>query len=156
VQDPRITVFGPALAAQFHLQQRMVSGLGVTYQAMRYIQELREAMTARTKAAGGADLAAAAQAVDSALIPLTSGPTGFGIAHRDLGRRLNDQLVADMELTPSVIAGVDQPCAAIDHQIEELRRIQGSSLAALEAAVAKAGLPRLPSWSPPAAPSCGR
>jgi hypothetical protein len=38
VQDPRVTVTPAGLTAQFKLQQRMVAGLGATYQAMTYIQ----------------------------------------------------------------------------------------------------------------------
>ena len=134
VQDPRVTVSPAALAAQFRLQQRMTAGLGVTYHAMNYIDRLR---------AAAAKLGAEGQALDAALANLASGPGGFGIAHRDLGRRLNDQLVADMELTPSVIAGVDVPCAAIDKAIAELRRLQGTVATGV------------PAWTPPAAPACG-
>jgi hypothetical protein len=138
VQDPRITVPAAALAAQFRLQQRMVAGLGATYQAVTYIHAVR---------AAAAKLGAQGQAVEEALARLESGPGGFGLAHRDLGRRLNDQLVADMELTPSVIAGVDQPCASIDTALGELRRLQSTIIGDLRAA--------LPAWTPPTSPACG-
>jgi len=147
VQDPRITVPASALAAQFRLQQRMVAGLGVTYSAVTYIQAVR---------AAAARLGAQGQSVEEALGRLENGPGSFGLAHRDLGRRLNDQLVADMELTPSVIAGVDQPCASIDAALDELRRLQATSLGELRAALARAGQPALPTWTPPPSPACGR
>jgi photosystem II stability/assembly factor-like uncharacterized protein len=146
VQDPRVTVPAAALAAQFRLQQRMVAGLGVTYHAMRYIDELR---------AAAAKMGADGQRLEAALAPLTSGPGGFGTAHRDLGRRLNDQLVADMEPTASVIAGVDAPCTAIEKASEELKRLQGTVIAEFNAALTRAGGPSVPSWTPPAAPACG-
>ena len=138
VQDPRVTVAPAALTAQFKLQQRMVAGLGATYQSMTYIQKVRAAL---------AQAGPAAQAIDTALSPLASGPAGFGIAHRDLGRRLNDMLVADMEPTPSIVAGVDAPCANIDRANEELRKVQ--------AQMASASIAGLPQWTPPAAPACG-
>ena len=101
-----------------------------------------EGSRARSRQAGSA-----VQAIDAALTPLASGPAGFGIAHRDLGRRLNDMLVADMEPTPSIVAGVDAPCANIDRANEELRKVQ--------AQMASASIAGLPQWTPPAAPACG-
>ncbi len=149
VQDPRVTVPPAALAAQFRLQQRMVAGLGATYDAMTYIQKVRTALAAAS------EIGAAGQSLDAALAPLASGPASFGIAHRDLGRRLNDMLVADMDLTPSVVAGVDAPCANIDRGNDALRRIQATSVAEVNAALGRAGVPMLPAWTPPSAPACG-
>jgi photosystem II stability/assembly factor-like uncharacterized protein len=143
VQDPRVNVPPAALAAQFQLQQRMVAGIDVTQQAYNYIQDVR-AVLAKSKDA-------AAQTLDAALAPLVTGPGGFGIAHRDLARRLNDQLVADAEPTPSIVAGVDGPCQAIDAALDTLRRLQATNMAELNG---KAGT--LPSWTPPPAPACGR
>jgi photosystem II stability/assembly factor-like uncharacterized protein len=158
VQDPRITVPQAAMAAQFQLQQRMVAGLGATYHAVTYVQALRAALTAGTRQAAGkaeaAQISSAVQALDTALAPLASGPNGFGIAHRDLGRRLNDMLVADFAPTASVIAGVNGPCESIDRSIDGLRRLQ-PSIAELNAMLARAGLAALPAWTPSAAPACG-
>jgi photosystem II stability/assembly factor-like uncharacterized protein len=159
VQDPRITVPPAALAAQSRLQQRMVAGLGATYHGVTYLQELRAALATRTTQAAGkpeaAQISTAVQTLDAALAPLASGPTGFGIAHRDLGRRLNDMLVADFAPTASVIAGVNGPCDAIDRAVDALRRLQSTSVAELNVTFARAGLAVLPPWTPPAAPACG-
>ncbi|HEY7055718.1 MAG TPA: hypothetical protein VH458_04295, partial [Vicinamibacterales bacterium] len=157
VQDPRITVPPAALDAQFHLQQRLVAGIAATYHGVTYVQQVHAALTAHT--AGGAqasELASLAQKLDAALTPLSSGPNGLGIAHRDLSRRLNDQLVADAEPTPSVIAGVDGPCHSIDVALDEIRRLQGTSVAELNAALARAHLAPLPAWTSPAVPACGK
>jgi hypothetical protein len=159
VQDPRIAVPAAALAAQFRAQQRMVAGLAATYHAVTYVQALRTAMTARTEAAlktpGEAEIVAAGLSLEAALAPLENGPAGLGIAHRDLGRRLNDMLVADFEPTASVIAGVDEPCEAIDKALEGVRRLQTTKLAEWNATLARARLAALPAWSPPPAPACG-
>jgi photosystem II stability/assembly factor-like uncharacterized protein len=159
VQDPRVTVPAAALSAQFHLQQRMVAGIAVTYHAVTYLEQLRAALAARTAdaagTAGSAPLAGAVQALDAALTPLATGADGFGIAHRDLGRRLNDMIVADFEPTPSVIAGVDAPCDAIDRALDTLRRLQTSTVAEVSAALTRAGVAALPTWTAPAAPACG-
>src|SRR5262245_48535885 len=159
VQDPRVTVPAAALAAQFKLQQRMVAGLGATYHAVTYIRQMRAALAERIQKSsdtpGGALMATAARELDAAIAPLETAPNGFGIAHRDLGRRLNDMLVADFEPTPSVIAGVDGPCRSIDSAIDELRTLQTTKVAELNASLTKAGLAALPAWSPPVAPACG-
>jgi len=159
VQDPRVTVPPAALAAQFTLQQRMVAGLAATYHAVTYIRQMRAALAEGIQKSSdntdGAPIAAAARALDAAIAPLETAPNGFGIAHRDLGRRLNDMLVADFEPTPSVIAGVDGPCRSIDSAVDELRTLQATKVAELNASLTKAGLATLPAWSPPAAPACG-
>src|SRR5262249_6609839 len=53
VQDPRVNVPEADLRAQFHLQQRMVAGLDVTYHAITYVQQVRQAIADRIKGAAG-------------------------------------------------------------------------------------------------------
>ena len=160
VPDPRVPVPAAALAAQFHLQQQMVAGITMTYHAFTYIQQLRAALATRANAAAdraaAAGIPAAVQALDAALTPLVGGPAGLGAAHRDLGRRLNDQLIGDGQPTTSVIAGVDGPCRAIDNALDALRRLQASDVTKLNSMLAGAGLDRLPAWTPPPAPACGQ
>jgi len=60
-----------------------------------------------------------------------------------------------MELTPSVIAGVDQPCASIDAALNELRRLQSTDIRELSAALTRTGAPAVPAWTPPVSPACG-
>ena len=159
VPDPRVTIAASALAAEFRLQQRMVAGIAATYLAVNHIQSLRAALAIRTAEAAnnaaGAQIATAVKALDAALATFETGPTGLGVAHRDLGRRLNDLLVGDVEPTPSVIAGVDRPCKAIDAALDGLRRLEATSVAELNATLASAGLAVLPAWTPPATPACG-
>ncbi len=131
VRDPRVTVAPASVAAQFRLQQRMVAGIAATYQAFSFIQQLRTN--------------AAVQALDTALADIASGQAGLGAAHRDLARRLNDQLVADAEPTPSIIDGVDGPCRAIDAALDRLRELQAKN----------PGIAPLTAWKAPAAPACG-
>jgi photosystem II stability/assembly factor-like uncharacterized protein len=159
VADPRVNVPAAGLAAQFQLQQRMVAGIAATYHGFNYVQQLRAALAARNTAAANtaaaAQIATAATALDTALTPIASGPAGFGAAHRDLGRRLNDQLVGDVQPTASVVAGVDAPCRAIDAALDALRKLQAANVAELDAILARANLDALPAWTPPAAPACG-
>jgi photosystem II stability/assembly factor-like uncharacterized protein len=131
VPDPRVTVAPAGLAAQLRLQRRMVAGIAATYQAFNFIQQLRSS--------------AAAPALDTPLAEIANGPAGLGAAHRDLARRLNDQLVADAEPTPSIVAGVEGPCRAIDAALDRLRDLQAKN----------SGTTGLTAWRPPAAPACG-
>ncbi len=164
VQDPRVTVPPAALAAQLRLQQRMVAGIAATYSAFNYVEELRTALAAvaaRAKAANGTSaetetgIASAAQALDAALAKLLNGPGSFGLAHRDLGRRLNDQLIADMAPTPSVVAGVDGPCQSIDTALATLRALQSGRMTELNTLLTHTGQPVLPASPLPSAPACG-
>ncbi len=155
VPDPRVPVPPSALAAEFHLEQRMVAGIAATYHAFHYIQDVRAGLAKISTGGGAAGMHAAAGSLDTALNDLVSGPDGFGAAHRDLGRRLNDMLVGDVDPTPSVIAGVDRPCASIDTGLERLRTLEATAKTELDAGLARAGQAKLPSWTPPAAPACG-
>jgi hypothetical protein len=132
----------------------MVAGIAATYYGMTYIDQVHAAVTGPSS---GEPLQNAdeAQQLDKAMMALTSGPQSLGIAHRDLTRRLNDQLISDAEPTPSVIAGVDGPCHAIDAALDELRRLQATQIARVNATRAQAGLAALPAWSPPPTPACG-
>jgi photosystem II stability/assembly factor-like uncharacterized protein len=158
VPDPRVAVPAIALAEQFHLQERMVAGITATYHAFNHIQELRAALGVRTTQAtstpSATSIASAVQALDAALMPLASGPAGFGAPHRDLGRRLNDMLVGDVQPTASVIAGVDAPCRVIDTALDGLRRLESTKIVELNTMLRAAGLEALPAWTPPAS-ACG-
>jgi len=131
VPDPRVPATPAALAAQFRLQQRMVAGIAATYDAFNFIQQLRGQ--------------GSVPAIEAALADIASGPAGLGTAHRDLARRLNDQLVGDLEPTASIVAAVDAPCRAIDAALDRLRELQAKN----KEIAALAG------WKPPAAPACG-
>jgi hypothetical protein len=154
VPDPRVPVTQPALVAQLQLQRRMVAGLATTYDAVRYIESLTTALAERAKGAegkpGAAEIAAAIQKLTPALTALDTGGDGFGTAHRDLGRRLNDQVVGDQQPTASIVAGVDAPCRLIDASSRLLEGLQTSQVAPLNAMLTKAGLAALPAWTPPA------
>ncbi|HEY5061763.1 MAG TPA: hypothetical protein VII52_09530, partial [Gemmatimonadaceae bacterium] len=99
-------------------------------------------------------IASAAKGLDAALAPLAT--AGFGIVHRDLGRRYSDQFIADAAPTPSVVAGVDGPCQELDSTLDSVRKLQATSIAELNGSVTRAGIAALPAWTPPAAPACVR
>jgi hypothetical protein len=50
---------------------------------------------------------------------------------------------------------VDNPCRSIDMTFDALRKLQATTVAGLNTALARAHLPELPGWTPPAAPACG-
>ena len=132
VPDPRVPVTPAGLTAQFRLQQRMVAGISATYRAFTFIQQIRSDP--------------AVQPIDAALNEIASGPAGLGTAHRDLARRLNDQLVGDLEPTPSISTAVDASCAAIDAALARLRDLQTKN----------AGIAALAGWKAPGEGGCGR
>jgi hypothetical protein len=157
VPDPRVRVSPAALAAQFRLQTRMVAGLAVSFQGFTYLQRLHDELgrvSDLTRGKSGADqIVAAARAVDAAIAPLAT--AGFGIVHRDLGRRYSDQFIADAMPTPSVVAGADAPCRMLDATIDSAQKLQATRIAELDSLLTRAGVAALPSWTPPARPACG-
>jgi photosystem II stability/assembly factor-like uncharacterized protein len=142
VQDPRIDVPRAGLEAQFQLEQRMVAGVTTTYGAVNYVDALNDAID---KARAASKAPAELDALDKTLAPLTGSSGVFGLAHRDLSRRLNDQLIADMAPPPSIVAGVDGPCKSVDDALATVRSIQPTA--------AKLGLP---TWSAPASACAAR
>jgi photosystem II stability/assembly factor-like uncharacterized protein len=152
VPDPRVHTPATALAAQLSLQQRMVAGLTVSYEGFNYVTELRRMLDSlANRPASGSNreqVASLARSLDSTLARVAA--TGFGVVHRDLGRRYSDQFIADAMPTPSVVAGVDGPCKQLDATLDALRRLQASSIAELKRTTGGA----LPSWTPPSAPAC--
>ena len=157
VRDPRVNAPPAALAAQFRLQQRMVAGLTASYQAVNYVVAPRAALAARTEQAAGktaaTSTASAARSLDAELAALVT--NGFGIVHRDLGRRYSDQFIADAMPTPSVVAGVDEPCKQLDATIASLAKLQATNIATLSAQFESVGLGALSAWKAPTAPACG-
>lgn len=151
VPDPRVHVPASALAAQFRLEQRMVAGLTVSYEGFNYVTALRGRLDSVSNRPGAAQLPASMRSLDSALVRLAT--TGFGIVHRDLGRRYSDQFIADAMPTPSIVAGVEGPCKQLDATLESLRKL-GASVRELNDMVVQAGGRALPSWSGPPAPAC--
>jgi photosystem II stability/assembly factor-like uncharacterized protein len=158
VPDPRVHVPAAALAAQFRLEQRMVAGLAQSYHGFTYIQQLRDALgrlpNLTRNVATAEQIVSAAKGLDAALAPLAN--AGFGIVHRDLGRRYSDQFIADAAPTASVIAGVDGPCQQLDTTLDGVRKLQATSIAELNGMLTRAGIAELPSWTPPSTPACGR
>jgi hypothetical protein len=132
----------------------MVSGITTTYHAVNAVRQVRDAIAAHAQAVAP-ETAAALKALDDAVTPLDGSGGVFGLAHRDLARRLNDQLVGDLQPTPSVVAGVDTPCAAIEKGLDTLRRLQATSIAELNAAFARSSSPPLPVWQIPQKTACG-
>ncbi len=153
VPDPRVRVSAAALATQFKLQQRMVAGLTVSYAGFNYVTELHDAIDSLSKRTTSAQLPASIGSLDSALIRLAT--TGFGIVHRDLGRRYSDQFIADAMPTPSIVAGVDAPCRQLDATLDSLKKL-AASIGELNGMVTRSGGRALPSWTSPTAPACGR
>jgi len=142
VQDPRIDVPQAGLEAQFQLQQRMVAGITTTYEAVNYVDALKAAIDkARRASKNAADL----DSLQKTLAPLMGSSGVFGLAHRDLSRRLNDQLIADMAPPPNIVAGVDGPCTSVDEALAAIRAIQPTA--------SKLGLPI---WTAPASGCAAR
>jgi hypothetical protein len=155
VPDPRVHVPAAALAAQFRLQQRMVAGLTASYEGFNYVTALHAAIDSLSNRASAAQLPhpTSMRTLDSALVRLAT--TGFGIVHRDLGRRYSDQFIADAAPTPSIVAGVDGPCRQLDATLDSLRKL-GTSIGELNGSITRSGGRALPWWTAPTAPACGR
>jgi hypothetical protein len=135
----------------------MVAGITTTYHAFNHVMALRKAVEANINLAAndsaGQASASEMKALAAALAQLVDGPSGFGTGHRDLARRLNDMLVGDFAPTSSLVAGVDEPCRAIDAALERLRQLETTTIAGLRAKLRSAPQ-QIPAWTAPSS-GCG-
>jgi len=145
-QDPRVAVPQAGLVAQLQLEQRMMAGLAVSFDAWHNIQTERATLTAAARAAQrgsqGAPIAAAAAPVDTQLASLAA--TGLGAANRDLARQLADMAIGDVEPTASVIAATTATCTRLDSALAAIDRVQRTGVDEINRKLVAAGASAVP------------
>jgi hypothetical protein len=154
--DPRSPVSQADLEAQFAAEQQIVSGLSASFEAYGTIQQMRQTLSDdRARMPQDASLIAASKAFDEKAATLVGGNSGFGIANRDLARRLQDLDFGDMRPTASDMAAINQGCRQIQESAVKLDHLRQQDLRALNHMLMAAHLPQL---NPPADPQitgCG-
>lgn len=156
--DPRSPATQADLVAQLALEQRVVAGLSASYDAYDQIDALRRVVAAdESAAAGNAALAEPLQKLDDQIAPLASGTAdhGFGVANRDLARRLQDLDFGDFAPDQSLIASVNYSCGQIGAAATELQTIEQQTVPALNRQLASAHLTPLPEATVQTGPPCG-
>lgn len=156
--DPRSPATQADLTAQLALEQRVMAGLTATYDTYYQIDRVRKALaTLPAQNDGNAALAQAAEALDKQLAPLAAGTgnSGFGVANRDLARRLQDLEFGDYDPTSSDINAVEASCGQITQAAAALRQIQTDAVPKVNQLLTAAGQAALPPLSPPAGAPCG-
>jgi photosystem II stability/assembly factor-like uncharacterized protein len=152
--DPRSPVTQSDLDAQFATEQQVVNGLSASFGAYSALQKMRDAVTGEeVKAAQDSSLEAAAKAFDKKAAGLMN--AGFGIANRDLARRLQDLDFGDMRPTASDLAAIDQSCHEIETSTTKFDQLRQQDLPALNQLLAAAHLPELTAPADPPAGGCG-
>jgi photosystem II stability/assembly factor-like uncharacterized protein len=153
--DPRSPVSQADLEAQFAAEQQVVRGLSASFEAYTAIQQMRKTLASRAKKPQDASLIAASKALDEKGAALMGGDSGFGIANRELARRLQDLDFGDMRPTDSDMAAINQGCRHIQETAVQWDHLQHQDLPALNQKLAAAHLLEV---TPPADPSvtdCG-
>jgi photosystem II stability/assembly factor-like uncharacterized protein len=154
--DPRSPVTQADLEAQFATERQVVNGLSASLDAYDALQKMHSALAAdEPKAAQDADLMAAAKAFDEKAAGLMSGNAGFGIANRDLARRLQDLDFGDMRPTASDMAAIDQSCHEIEQSMTKFDQLRQQDLPGLNQMLAAARLPALTAPANPPTSGCG-
>src|SRR6185437_2044425 len=150
VNDPRSAVTQADLQAQYQLEQTVQAGLATSYDAYAAIAGLRQELAAAA--------VPEAKALDAALAPLAAGTgtSGFGVANRDLARRLQDLEFGDFRPTPSDAAAVEASCGLITAAAATLDRLQATDLARLNQSLKAAGQATIAPAAVEASHPCGR
>lgn len=146
VNDPRSAVTPEDLKHQLALERRVMKGLAVTYDAFQQLATVREAVAAdegKTTGTMEASLATFERQLDQLVGGNARG--GFGVANRDLGRRMQDLEFGDYSPTPSDAAAVDASCRQIAEAITTLDGLRQQDLPGLNQKLAAVGARPLPS-----------
>jgi photosystem II stability/assembly factor-like uncharacterized protein len=157
--DPRSPVTQADLEAQFEAEREVVNGLSSSYDAYGSVERLRHSLAGdEAKAPRDASLVAAVKALDKKTAKLvnSAGHGGFGVANRDLARRLQDLDFGDMRPTASDLAAIGQSCREIEEAVARLDQIRKQDVPALNQMLLAAHLPALTPPDDPTGPACGR
>jgi len=153
--DTRSAATQADLEAQLATEKQVMAGLETSYNAYQQLTALEKALGAETAPADPAYGAAAAK-LEKELGVLTGGTSarGFGIANRELARRLQDLEFGDYRPTASDIASVEESCSTITQATAEFEQIESRTVPALNHMMGN-GSP-LPIVKPATGPACGR
>jgi hypothetical protein len=133
-----------------------VNGLSASFDAYGALREMSDTLAAdETKAAQDAKLVAAAKDFEKKAAALMSGSTGFGIANRDLARRLQDLDFGDMRPTASDMTAIDQSCREIEESEKDFHQLRQQDLPALNQMLRAAHLPEMTTPADPPVGGCG-
>ena len=154
--DPRSPASQADLEAQVAAEQQVMNGLYASLEGYADLRAMRDALAAdETKGAQDPKLVAAAKDVDTKAERLMSGSAGFGIANRDLARRLEDLDFGDMRPTASDLAAVDLSCRRIEESEKSFDQLRQQDLPALNQMLRAANLPELTASADPPTSGCG-
>lgn len=145
VNDPRSAVTEADLEHQLALEKRVMAGLAVSYDAYQGLAAIRKALASDEGKATG-ELEASLAGFDRQLAGLVGGNarSGFGVANRDLGRRMQDLEFGDYDPTPSDAAAVEASCQQIADAAAQVDALRQKDEPVLNQRLSAAGLPVLP------------
>lgn len=145
VNDPRSAVTASDLDHQLALEKRVMAGLAASYNAYQGMASVRQALASDEGKTTG-ELEASLAGFDRQLEALVGGNarSGFGVANRDLGRRMQDLEFGDYDPTPSDVSAVDASCQQIADAASQVESLRQQDVPALNQKLIAAGLPTLP------------
>lgn len=157
VNDPRVNVPQADLLAQLQAEQRITAGMATSYAGFEQVQQLRTGLARISHNESlQADLAAAANAMDTTLAQLATGARmGFGIANRDLARHLEDADFGDLRPTASNLAAIEANCRQVDAALGALQHVITTDVPRMNSMLQRDHLQDLPNLTPMAGPACG-
>ncbi len=147
--DPRSEASPADLEEQFRHERALALGLETSRTAIEAVQGLRQ--SARRVAAGRASVSEAVAAFERAALAVISSLAG----NRGLAGQLAKLEFADLRPTSSAVAAVTRLCARADTSLDQYRQFIAADVAAVNVALASAGLAGIPAPTAPPATACG-
>jgi hypothetical protein len=154
--DPRVKAPAPAMAQQGTLSKELFDGAREAQAALQDLRALRAAVKQAQERAGQAPVAEKLRAFDQKLVSVEGsggGPGGRGGAAggadtlAGIGRSLMSLVSvlqgADAPPTTQVVSAISERRAALTTLLGKWRALRGTALVALNAELAKAGLPAI-------------
>jgi hypothetical protein len=155
--DPRSPVTQADLEAQFDTEQQVMSGLDASYDAYNTVRQMRQALDGDTaKMTQDASLSSAAKALDKKAGTLMDGTASFGVANRELARRLQDLDFGDMRPTASDLAVINENCHQLQEASAQLDEIRQKDMPALNQLLAADHLSTVAAPADPPGAACGQ
>jgi hypothetical protein len=147
--DPRSEATADDLVVQHRYERGLATGITTSRTAIDAIRRMRA--EARAAASGRSGLDQAVAAFDRAGAAATRALAG----NSGMARQLAKLLYADLRPTESTIAAVNVLCERADDSLNRYRAFIENDLAALNAALAGAGVGAIPEPPAPPATACG-
>jgi hypothetical protein len=157
--DPRVRASLSDLTAQLDLAKRLTNGLATSFDGYNALADIRTVLREDLKASGTSEPLSTVQEFEKRLEAVQTGTAdapGLGPANREMARLFSMVEGADVRPTEPLQAAAATWCASLQRALDRWRELNGTELAAANAALRQLHRPEIKVPDAPSAPACSR